>query len=231
MKTNLLIACTALALTLPAVVSAQDSNPAPQRPDAQALREQLRDLPPEERQARLRELREQYGAPEGGPGQRRPGGPQAGMMAGRMGGGIENINAVLTPEQRESIRSLMTDNREKAAGIEEKLRVARKAMLEAAIEKNFNEEALRQKIDVVSKLEADLTVLRVKAFSKVEPPLSAEQIERIKNPPAGGGQMLRQRGGPGPDGNRPPQGEFRPGPRPPAGEPRDENDLPPPMKP
>ena len=34
-----------------------------------------------------------------------------------------------------------------------------------------------------SKLEADLTVLRAKAFSQVQPPLSDEQVEQIMNAP------------------------------------------------
>jgi Spy/CpxP family protein refolding chaperone len=228
MKTNLLVLCAAVALAAPTIISAQDGPPPAERPAGQQLREELRNLPPEERQARMRELREQYGG---------PGRPQPGMMAGRMGGGaaggLERVGAVLTPEQRESIRGLLAENREKAAGIETKLRDARAAVLETALEKNFNEDALRQKLEAVSKLEVELTLLRAKAFAQIEPPLSAEQIERIKNPPPMR-PAARERFGPGgPDGGpegMPPRGPAR-GPRPPGGEPRDENDLPPPARP
>jgi Spy/CpxP family protein refolding chaperone len=221
MKTSLPLLCAAVVLAAPLIVPAQDAPPPVERPNIERLREELRNLPPEERQARMRELREQMGG---------PGMPQAGMMAGRMGGGLERVNAVLTPEQRESLRGMMAENREKAAAIEEKLRAARAAVLTTALEKNFDEAALRQKLEAASKLETDLTLLRVTAFAKMEPPLSAEQIEQIKSPPVAR-PMNRERLGPGgpPDG-QPPRGPAR-GPRPPKGEPRDMNDLPPPAQP
>jgi Spy/CpxP family protein refolding chaperone len=224
MKTYLLILCAATVLAAPTLLPAQDGPPPAERPNVQRLREELRDLPPEERQARMRELREQLGT---------QGAPRPGMMAGRMEGGLERVNAVLTPEQRQSIRGALVENREQAAAIEEKLREARRAVLVTAVEKNFNEDALRQSLEAVSKLETELTLLRAKAFAKIEPPLSAEQIERIKSaPPAG--QVLRERTGPGgPEGVRPGQPPRGPGraPRPVDGGPRDLNDLPPPARP
>lgn len=225
MKTNLLVLFAATVLAVPTMLLAQDGPPPAKRPDLQRMQEELRNLPPEERQARLRELREQFA---GGQAM-----PQPGMMAGRMEGGLERVNLILTPEQRQSIRGALAENREKAAAIEAKLREARQAILVTALDSKFNEDALRPKLEAVSKLETDLTLLRVKAFAKIEPPLSAEQIEKIKNPPPIG-QMLRDRNGPGGPENvkpgQPPRGPARV-PRPPAGEPRDQNDLPPPARP
>jgi hypothetical protein len=223
MKRTLLTLIAIGSLCLPGITSAQEPE-APVRPDSANLRERLRDLPPEERQARIQEMREQFGGPNR---------PQGGLMAGRMAGGIERINAVLTPEQRESIRSLAAENREAATGLEQKLRDARQAMLEAALDKNTSEETMRQKLEAAAKLETELTLLRIKAFTKVEPPLSAEQIERIKTAPSPG-PMLRERnpGGPnGPSEDRPFRERARTGQRPPDGPPRDQNDLPPPAQP
>jgi hypothetical protein len=211
------------SICLPGKTLAQEPK-APVQPDSPNLRERLRDLPPEERQARIQEMREQFGGPNR---------PQGGLMAGRMAGSIERINAVLTPEQRESIRTIVMENREAAAALEQKLRDARQAMLESALDKNASEETLRQKLDTVAKLETELTLLRIKAFAKVEPPLSAEQIERIKTAPMPG-PMMRERNPGSPSG--PPEDRLfreraRSGQRPPDGPPRDQNDLPPPAQP
>jgi Spy/CpxP family protein refolding chaperone len=121
---------------------------------------------------------------------------------------------VLTEEQRESFRTAMEDQREKMRDLEEKTRDARKELIAAGLAEKFDEEAVRQKALGVAKLEAETTVIRAKALSKVKPPLSAEQIEQIKNPPA----------------FNPGENRFQPAParrtdRAPGG-PRDENDLP-----
>jgi len=143
-----------------------------------------------------------------------------------------SIVRVLTPEQRESFRASMQEQREKTREMEEKLRDAREALFNAGLEREFSERSVRKQAMKVAELEADLAVLRAKALSQMEPPLSREQIEQIKNPPPwepgqffGEGRMgLRGRA---PEG-RPGEGRDRQRPRgdrPPPD--RDENDLPP----
>lgn len=231
MKKKLLVLCALTALLLPAGLRAQDENTKPAAPiDRQQLREELRNLSPEEREVKLRELREKGVLPAGGAGQRQfQGGQQPGMMAGA--GGLGRVMMVLTPEQRESMRTASEADREKTRDLEEKARDARKAVLDATLEKNFNEDALRKKLEAAAKIDTDLMLIRAKALSKIEPPLSAEQIEKIKNPPPMG-DMIRQRQGQGPDGapgERPFRDQTRP--RPPGDGPRDGNDLPMPAKP
>ena len=131
------------------------------------------------------------------------------------------MERVLTPEQRDSMRGIMESEREKMRGIQEKIRDARKALMKASLAEKFDEEAVRAKALEVAKLEAEVTVIRAKAISKVQPPLSPEQIEQIINPPP------MQRMEPGTGGPRP---NDRQGNRPPRG-PRDENNQPVPPKP
>ena len=176
-----IILCLALTATLvPATLRAQTNRP-PERPDLQRLREEMRDMTPEQRQAKLRELRERGGLPEAGPRPAQSQG-QPGGFGGR-GVGIERIATVLTPEQRDSLRQITLENREQAMGIERKMQEARKAALDAALESPLNEADLRAKLEAVAKLETEITLVRVKAFAKIDPPLSAEQKEQIKNPP------------------------------------------------
>ena len=123
---------------------------------------------------------------------------------------------VLTEEQRESFRQAMESQREQMRPFEEKLRDARKEMIAAGLAEKFDEDAVRKKALEVGKLEAELSVLRAKALTKVKPALSAEQIEQIKNPPPFNPGEFR-----GPN-----RGDAPARPNRPAAGPRDEHDLP-----
>jgi len=222
MKQNILVLGAAAMLLLPIGLRAQDENQPTPPVDRQRLREQLQNMSPEERQAKIRELRERGALPGDASQRALPGG-----AGNRLGGDIERIAIVLTPEQREFVRKANEENRDKTRDLEEKVRAARRAALDATLDKKFDEAALRQKLEAAAKLDIDLMVIRSKALSKVEPPLTDEQIERIKNQPLG--EMIRQRVGQGPNGA--PGGREQVRPRPPADGPRDANDLPMPAKP
>ncbi len=135
--------------------------------------------------------------------------PQPGFQPGRA---VPLLEEVLTDEQRDSLHAAMESQREKQRGLQEKLRAARQALMKASLAEKFDEEAVRTKAMEVGKLEAELSVLRAKAFSKVQPPLSEEQIEKISNPPP--------REMPGPPGGPAPGTDPRRNHRPPPG-PRD----------
>lgn len=90
---------------------------------------------------------------------------------------------VLTEEQRRSFREAMEAQRDQTRALEEKLRKVRKEVVVAGLTEKFDENAVRTKALEVGKLEAELAVLRARALSQVKPPLSADQIEQIKNPP------------------------------------------------
>jgi hypothetical protein len=207
MKRRLFFALAFVAVLLPFAGRPQDAAPA--RPAPQQLREELRSLPPEERQARLRELRGQFGPP-----------PAA--AANRSGADLDRIYRVLTPEQRASARAASQADAAPMRELETKLRDARKAALDAALDRPFDETTLRQKLESAAKLEVDWMVLRARSLSKIKPPLTAEQIDQIKNPP--------------PTGMLPPQPALttpalESAPPKPPDVPRDENDLPLPAKP
>lgn len=147
-----------------------------------------------------------------------PGGSLQGWQPGRYAPLLERV---LTEEQRDSLREAMESQRDKMRDLEENLRAARKEMFQAGLAQKFDEDALRQKALEAGRLDAELTVLRAKALSKMKPPLSAEQIEKLKTPPPfeGGEPRPEFRRDERPRGDRPPRG------------PRDEHDLPPPPKP
>ena len=124
-----------------------------------------------------------------------PGGP--GGFRGGPGQGLPMMEQVLTEDQRDSLRQTMESQREKMRDLQEKIPDARKAMMTAALATEFKDDVVKAKALEVAKLEAEVTVLRLKAIAEVEPALSKEQLEKLLNPP--------QPRGPGPDdgGNRP----------------------------
>lgn len=129
------------------------------------------------------------------PAPRRPlaGGERAeGFRPGGMGGQFFPVlERVLTEAQRQSLREAMAGQREAMRGIEGKLRDARRELMQAGMIEKFDEATVRAKALALAQLEAELTVLRAKAFSQMQPALTPEQIEKVKNPPATEGGEAR----------------------------------------
>ena len=107
--------------------------------------------------------------------------PQPPPGPARLMEGLGPIVPVLTEEQLASMAQALQSRREKVRELEMKIRSARRALFEAGLAGKFDEETVRRQAQAVSSLEAERTVLGLKALSEVQPPLTAEQIERIKN--------------------------------------------------
>lgn len=209
----------------------------PSRPtvNREEVSRELRALPPEARHDRIRELRGLPPDQRPEPEMRRPSGrevprgerpPSGPLQAGQPGRFPPMFERVLTEEQRESFRDAMESHRAELRELEENLRVARRETFQASVAREFNEERVRQRAMAVARAEAELTVLRARALSRIKPSLSPEQIERLNNAPLLEGGMSRpefRR-----DGPQPPRSDRgdRPG-----RSPRDENDLPPQPRP
>jgi Spy/CpxP family protein refolding chaperone len=101
--------------------------------------------------------------------------------AGRFAEGFGPGFMVLTDEQRSSVVQAMQVQRDQSRELEQKLREARKELFTSGLDGKFDEEAVRKHALAVATLEAEMAVLRARAFSQVQPPLSPEQIEKIKS--------------------------------------------------
>ena len=95
--------------------------------------------------------------------------------------GLGPVGNVFTDEQRVSFRQAMEAQREKMRDTETKLRDARIKLLEAGLAGKFDEAAVRQQALAVAALEAEASVIRARALSQLQPPLSPEQLEKIKS--------------------------------------------------
>jgi len=142
-------------------------------------------------------------APEPRAGRKVPPPEAAGPLAG-----------ILTEEQRASMTQALRGQAEKLRELTGKIRDARRELFTAGLDGKFDEAAVRKQAGALAGLEAEMMVLRVKAMSQIQPPLSPEQIQQIRNAaPAGGARGLR------------PLERARPR-NSPSGA-RDQNDLPP----
>ena len=95
--------------------------------------------------------------------------------------GFARFAEVLTEEQRTSLREAMVAQRADLRALQEKLRGARLDLFTASVAGKFDEELVRQKAMALARLEVDMSVLRAKALSQMRPPLTAAQIDQIKN--------------------------------------------------
>ncbi|HSU54073.1 MAG TPA: periplasmic heavy metal sensor [Candidatus Dormibacteraeota bacterium] len=130
---------------------------------------------------------------------------------GMRGAPLGRLMEILSDEQRASLQEAMADQREKTRELEEKRRDLRREIFEASTLEKFDETKVRKAAEELGKADAELTVLRAKAFSKMRPPLSADQIQKLRDQVAGAGN-----GVPSQDAS----------PRRRADIPRDENGLP-----
>jgi uncharacterized membrane protein len=183
---------TVFALTAATIpLRADTTNPPTSSIDRQQFYELLGNMPPEERRAKIEFLRQQRAAQfnsDQPPAALRLstnvplrterlilGGPEVGLMP--------VFSRVLTEAQRTSLRKAMETQRDKTRVLEEKIRKARKEVVAASFAEPFDENAVRAKALAAAKLEADLEVMRAKAFAQMKPPPSAEQVEKLKTLP------------------------------------------------
>lgn len=211
----LLLVALASALTLQTLTAADADVRPPRRPGP----------PPAEDDA---------AGPRGPRGQRfqegrfQPGGGQAGGFQPGRGGGMP-VESILTDEQREKFGEEMFAQREKARELNEKFMKLRREIDQALLAEKLDEKFVREKSLELAEVEVERSLIRARAFAKIRPSLSEEQLERLKDLRSDMGRGPQ--GGPGgfrgpADGPRP--GQRRPGP--PEGDNGDDV-LPPPAPP
>ena len=204
----LAVACLALACTAPA----QDKPDPTKRGPADGQRP-----PPGEFRGGQRPAQDGQRQPQDG--QRQPQDGQRPGGQGNFGGGRpqgDNTFSILNDEQRNALREAFGANGDQMRDISEKLMTARKSLQEALWAEKIDTDGIRKKAEEIAKLEGESAVLRAKAFAKIRPMLSADQIERMKSAPAFGGPGPGQgqgqfQGRPqgGPDGQPGQPGNFR----------------------
>jgi Spy/CpxP family protein refolding chaperone len=147
-------------------------------------------------------------APPAQPVRQNPGGP------GGPGGGPGRFGAMLDDQQRELLREAAQNQSDAIRKLGMRLQVAQKELMQAIMAEKSDEKVVREKADVVAKIQVEETLLRAKILAVVIPTLKPEQREQIENSPwmlnmvTGGGFGGGMR--PGDPGARPPGGGTAP---------------------
>ena len=125
----------------------------------------------QERQERRAQSPNQNRPPNEGPrGERSFGPPQGGMPFAR----------VLNDEQREQLREAMQANREKMREMGERQQKLRAEMEEVIFADKLDEDAVRKRAAELAEMDAQRQIFQARAFQKVRPSLSPEQLTQIK---------------------------------------------------
>lgn len=123
----------------------------------------------------------------------------------------------LDEQQRNTLREEMAKQQNEVQQLNEKLQAAQRELMKEVLAEKQDEKKIREKADAVAKIQADLMVLRAKAFAAINPTLKPEQRDQmIENRfsfmmlQGGGGMMgapgMRRGGGPGAPGGQGGQG-------------------------
>lgn len=103
--------------------------------------------------------------------------PRVRPLPGRSMSGPESV---LTEEQRTSYQKNMMDKRAEIGELTAKLQPLQQELRELMFSQKVDENQIREKVMEEAKIEADLTVLRAKAFAEIQPPMTSEQFEKFK---------------------------------------------------
>lgn len=134
---------------------------------------------------------------DGGPGFR---GPRDGGPGGREGFGGRDGMMGLDDEQRQRFQEAMEKENDKIRGLEEKLRVAQKELLESILAPTYDEKLVRTKSEAAGKIQVEITILRAKALASVAASLKPDQKQQLIDSPVG--PMMLGGGFPGGGGPR-----------------------------
>lgn len=96
------------------------------------------------------------------------------------GGAAGGPMAVLTEEQRASYQKNITDKRSEMMELTSKLQASRQEINQLMFSLKVDESQIRQKMMEEANIEADMMILRAKAFANIQPPMTAEQFEKFK---------------------------------------------------
>ncbi|HUB87778.1 MAG TPA: periplasmic heavy metal sensor [Verrucomicrobiae bacterium] len=100
------------------------------------------------------------------------------------------LDRVLTDAQRKSFHTALLSQADKIPPLEQKILASRRALLDEIAGGKFDETNAQQNAKESAQAEAELTLIVAKALSQVQPPLSAQQIEQLKNFQPGPAQSL-----------------------------------------
>jgi Spy/CpxP family protein refolding chaperone len=109
------------------------------------------------------------------PGGGQPGQQGGGGFGGRGGGGGFGLD----DQQRQLLREANQRDSEQYQKLDEQLRAAQKELMKVVLAEQYEEKIVKEKADVVSKIQTEMLMIRSKAFSTVAPTLTPDQRTQL----------------------------------------------------
>ena len=132
--------------------------------------------------------------------------PQSGQPRGDYF--MMRFRSILTDEQGESLRKNAEASREAMVKVGKKLFEKRRGMMGLILVQPVDKKAIRAAFKEIGKMEGEIAIMRAEMIAAIKPPLSKEQLEKLRQPPRrpqGRPQARPQQGRPSPDRpHRPP---------------------------
>lgn len=123
------------------------------------------------------------------------------------------FRSVLTDEQGESLRAKAEKSREAMTELGKKILEKRRGMIGLLLAQPVDKKGIRAAFKELAKMESEIAIMRADMIAAIKPPLSEEQMEKLKQPPRrpqGRPQQARpQQGRPSPDRPQRPPAERR----------------------
>lgn len=98
---------------------------------------------------------------------------------------------VLSEEQRASYQKNMADTRAEQMEINAKLQATQREITEMMYSLKVDENQIRQKMMEEANIQADIVILRAKAFANIQPPLTEEEFAKFKEAMTAPRPMMR----------------------------------------
>ena len=126
---------------------------------------------------------------------------------------LMRFRSILTDEQGESLREKAGESREAMSGLGKKILDKRRGMMGLILAQPVDKKAIRAAFKEIGKLEGEIAIMRAELIAGIKPPLSKEQLAKLKQPPRrpqGRSQQTRpQQGRPSPDRPQRPPAERK----------------------
>ena len=123
------------------------------------------------------------------------------------------FRSILSEEQGQSLREKAEASRESMSELGKKILEKRRGMMGLILAQPVDKKAIRAAFKELAKMESEIAIMRAEMIAAIKPPLSKDQLEKLKQPPRrpqGRPQQTRpQPGRPSPDRPQRPPAERK----------------------
>jgi hypothetical protein len=96
---------------------------------------------------------------------------------------LVRFRSILTDEQGVSLREKVEASRETMSELGKKIFEKRRGMMGLILAQPVDKKVIRSAVKEIAKMEGEIAIMRAEMIAAIKPPLSKEQLEKLKQPP------------------------------------------------